>query len=234
MPEVPAAYIKNKPVNFVAEIFGCLGSPLGVGSLVLPPPTAGCFALLEMIDSRFFRDYRTASFLETGRALAIFRLGRGAVGMVRDYVDDRPDELDAAAQTAMEDGGPELVDRLAEVAEWLLVSPFTGYEMIPGGTRSATQFLFDGVILGSIAMLGGKYAGLTPMATLWEVPLTLLGHIAQVTARANGVQGVGRPKDPDDIRLQLKLAGERDARGEPHPWQIDDPEHYGPGPAKGK
>lgn len=217
---VPASAIANKPVDFVAEIFSSLDVPFPVGRITLLPPVLGCFALLEMINSEFFRNPLGCSFLELGRALAIFRHRREAAGWVRAFVDDRPEELDAAARRALRDGGGDLIERRREVISFLLDAPWTGFEMIPGAERSATQFLFDGVMIGSAALLGGKTGGLPPLAAIWETPLTLLGHLAAANARANGVEGVGRPKDPDDIRRQLKLARERAERGEPQPWQI--------------
>ena len=217
---VPASCIANKPVDFVEEIFSCLAVPLTVGKLTLPPPVLGCFALLEMIDSAYFRKPERASFLEAGRALAIFRHRREAAAWVRAFVEDQPEALDNAARATMKAGGAALLDRLPEVSRYLLESPWTGFEMIPGGSRTATAFLFDGVALGALALLGSSCAGVSAEAALWEVPLTLLGHLAAANAKANGKEGVSRPKDPDDIRRQLKLARERAERGEVQPWQI--------------
>lgn len=219
-PLIPAWYIADKEIDFVGEIFSCLAIPLVVGRLVLPPPSLGCFSLLEMIDSEYFRSPLRASFLELGRALAIFSRGREACGWVRAFVDDRPEALDREARKALAAGGSELIDRLPEVTGFLSVSPWTGFEMLPRMATDPKAFLFDGQTLGALALLAGKQAGVSPEAAFWETPLALLGHVAAAAAKANGTEGIGRPKDPGDIKKQLKLARERAERGEPQPWLI--------------
>lgn len=216
---VPASAIKNQEVDYVEEMFSALAVPLTVGALEIPPPPVGCFALLELIDSDFYRRGALAGYEETGRALAIFVHRREAAAWVRDWIMDRPEPLEQASRRCLIAAGEELAVRLAEVVKFLLDAPFTGFAMLPGQSRTATPFIFDGVALGNLALLGGHYAATPPEKTLWETPLTLLGHLAAANAKAQGTQGVGRPKDPDDIRRQLKLARERAERGEPQPWE---------------
>ena len=86
-------------------------------------------------------------------------------------------------------------------------------------------YLFGAETIAAVSMVSGVL-NIPYTEVIWNVPLCLVGHIAACEAKRNGVKSVTRPKDDADVRLQLKLANERESKGELHPWQTFEPENY--------
>ena len=136
--------------------------------------------------------------------------------------------LDAAAMAWLGErlARPPSVAEIAVLHRWI-GSALSGYQMIPdSGGKGGGLYLFGAPTIGStIAGLAGALGG-DAYALVWEVPLCLAGHVLAGRAAANGVKGVGRPKDRDDIRRQIADAKSREERGELHPWQRTAPSDY--------
>lgn len=236
MASVPAKYIKQKEIDFDGEIFDCLGLTFCIAGIEVKPVAIGVLALLEIIDSKIVNDVANASAMDFCRALYIASKGRESAEEVRAWVKaggKEPHEQllpwDIAICKFADEhklGKVDLVE-LYNFRNFLLQNSFNGYEMIPstdGG--SYMPYLFGAETIASITLT----CGITDMQkVLWEIPVCLVGHMAAVTAKRNGVKGVSRPKDEADRALQLKQADEREAKGELHPWQILEPDnpHYG-------
>ena len=214
---VPASFIRDLEYDPVQEMLSLIGAGLpGVG---LDSPPLGCYILLELSDNEFFRFPLSCSSSDIGRALFIFSARQEAAGAVSRFIADQPEDLDRGADRALLAMGEAIVANFADFVRFTVETPFNGFSMIPGGEPLRDQFIFNAVSVSRLIYLGAKFGGLSPRETLWEYPLAALGHLIACGADAEGQKGVGRPKDPDDIRRQLLAAKEREERGEKHPWQ---------------
>lgn len=232
MASVPAKYIKQKSIDFDGEIFACMGLPFVIAGIEIHPPSVGVFSLLEVIDSRIVNDVKNASAMDFCRALYIASKGKDSALEVREWVKQggkKPHDnllsFDVKVCEFADSHNLGNID-LAELytfRSFLLENSFNGYEMIPDtGFGSFMPYLFGAQTIASIALTCG-----CPDIdkVLWEIPLCLVGHMAAVTAKRNGVKGVEIPKDEADTNLQIKLAEERELKGEFHPWQIAEPDN---------
>ena len=220
---VPAWYVLNKKINFESEISGCIGSPLVVispdgGRLELPSPAIGFFALLELIDSQFFRDPGNCPMLDVARAIVCLVRGKSLLPVDLESID-------SAAFDLLSEFGDAIADRIDEITEWLLETPFNGFEMLRNSKQSEPEkFLFSGPALASVVSIAARYGNVSAMDAIWHLPLFLVGHLA--AANDCGKLPPKRPKDAADLAFQMKCAIEREQRGELHPWQEIDPASY--------
>jgi len=234
MAQVPASYIKNKPVDYDGEIFACMQMPVVIAGLAVPPPSLGVFALLEVIESPVVADFAKAQAHDCLRALDIAVRRREAAEDVRQWAKNRDlyDPLDPSKWTAWDIRIAKLAEspdlRIADFAllrSHLMDVTFEGYGMIPQLGSGSSPYLFGAEAIANMVRLCGA-TNMSYGQLLWELPLCLVGHMAQIAARAAGVKGVSRPKDLADIKRQLKLADSRIRRGKLHPWQKKEPHMY--------
>jgi hypothetical protein len=228
MAEIPTAYVKDKPVDYESEIFALLGEGVRVGDYHFAPPSLGVWALWELLDSPIIHGSEDASYGDFLRLLWVNTVRRAAVPHVREWVDvgkPKVGEWSAmdtevaswAALTLPDEATLDELARLEIIAQIPLC--YTGYETIPSTGESTGEWLFAGEAFGAICSQSPAEFD----TLIWDVPMTLNGHITAYRAKFNGTKGVSRPKDPEDIVLQLELANEREAKGELHPWQEIDP-----------
>ena len=207
--------------------------------LEINPPSIGVFALLEVIDSKFIKDGANSDAIDFIRALYISYYGRETALEVREWVqsggkdkfkfEDKstwlPWDFKLSLFSDKIHAEKISVEEIVNFRAFLIENTFNGYEMIPdSGQGTYLPYLFGAETLASVSMLAGKL-NIPYEDVIWNVPLCLCGHIAACEAKRNGVKGVERPKDKEDIKLQFKLANEREARGELHPWQIAEPDN---------
>lgn len=232
MASIPAKYIKQKSIDFDGEIFACMGLPFAIAGIEIPPPAIGVFSLLESIDSRVVNDIKNASAMDFCRALYIAHFGKESAADVREWIKQGgkqphgkllPFDVKICGFADKYKLGEIELPELYAFRSFLLENSFNGYEMIPdSGGGSFMPCLFGAQTIASIALT----CGISDMnKVLWEIPLCLVGHMAAVTAKRNGVKGVEIPKDEADIKLQQKLADERELKGKLHPWQIAEPDN---------
>ena len=226
--DVPSWYLRDKQIDYESEILQCLGHSLTIGRLTIPSPAIGFFALLDVVDSQFFRDPLECSLLDVGVALALAVDGKRAlVAADRCRRGDKA-PLERRARHCLRLAGNALTEKYADVKRHLLETPWSGYEMLPkAASGKNTAFLFVGPAIASVIRAAGVSGGGIDHI-LWNVPLCLSGHLAALHARYEGVKGVERPKDRADMALQRAEALEREKTGELHPWQLDYPEDYEP------
>lgn len=236
---VPAQYIKTKTIDWDGEILQCLGVPARFCGVRVAAPSLGVWSILEMIDSKIVKGAPDATFVDVLRALYVLSVKAKALEWLPEWLDaglkDEPlpteiesvHEWDRAVIVWSKEAGVKVNDfDHVRLAKWLDLS-FSGFEMIPS-SGGGQLYLFGAPTYGRIlAALGGKF-GLTLDRVIWDLPLCLVGHTMAGLAEQNGVKGVGRPKDPDDIKRQLQEATERELAGQLHPWQIEDPEFHLP------
>ena len=237
MAHVPSSYIKNKKIDYDEEIFAVMSLPVRFAGVPVRPPSIGVFSLLEIIDSVFIKDPSAATMMDFHRALYIAFHGEACVLEIREWVaaggresfdlDKRSTWLpwDFEVATFAIDHPATFAD-FAAFNVFLTEPTFSGYEMIPSMGASSSAYLFGADSIAGVFRIAGKATGMGYREIIWELPLALVGHLAAIEAKANGVQGVGRPKDPDDIKKQIADADIRESRGELHPWQIEEPHMY--------
>jgi hypothetical protein len=232
MASVPAKYIKQKELDFDGEIFACMNLPFVIAGIEIHPPPLGVFSLLEVIDSPVVNDFANANAMDICRAFYIAYYRRDSSEYVREWVrqggkkeHEKPLEWDIIVSKfadSLEVGKLELSD-FVEFRNFLIKNSFTGYEMIPdSGGGSYMPYLFGAETIASF-MITFNTSDIDKV--LWEIPVCLAGHMAACVAKRNGVKGVDRPKCPEDRALQIKLADERELKGELHPWQIAEPDN---------
>lgn len=246
MASVPGRYIKFAPIDWDGELFAAFGLPFRFpGGLTVPPAPFGVWAMLEIIDSRWIKSPASADLFDVYRALYICVNGSAAAPMIQDWLAnggreqppniDNPDtwtDFDKAVfawGTKNLSNSDQAPDVLLRFYEFLALS-FSGYAMIPGAAAAASEYIYGADTIGAVVAAMGDKLNLTPNKIIWETPAALIGHVAAQTAKQNGVKGVGRPKDINDMKRQFKMANERDEKGELHPWQIDDPLFNPPNP----
>lgn len=227
MAQVPTAYVKDKAVNYEGEIFAMLGEGVRVGGYHFRPPSLGVWALWEILDSPIIHADDDATMGDYLRLLWVNDVRRDAVPIIAEWVAvGKPAvglfcELDDIVEAWAKDS---LVDEvLGEDVRNEIISQmplcYTGYETMPASGGSAGLWLFAGEAFGAICSVAPSDSD----TLIWDIPMTLNGHMTAHRAAVNGVKGVGRQKDEEDIKEQLKLANEREAKGKLHPWQIKDP-----------
>jgi hypothetical protein len=235
--QVPARYIKNKEVDFDGEIFACMNLPFCIAGLEIRPPAIGVFSLLEVIDSLFIKDFAKSDAMDFCRALYIAHCRKAAAEDVRGWIKQGGREnfrvKDPNVWIDWDRKVAKFADEInisslspADIAafkNFLTENTFNGYDMIPDSGQSEWMpYLFGAETIASLMLTCGA-AGIDEV--IWEIPLCLVGHMAACTAKRNGIKGVARPQDETDMKLQFKLAYERESKGELHPWQIAEPEN---------
>jgi hypothetical protein len=235
MASVPAHYIKNKHVDYDGEIFACMNLPIEVSRIRISPPPFGVFSLLEVIDSKFIKDFKNSDAMDFVKALYIAAKGKHCAAEVMEWVyAGGKQSVDHAKRETWLEWDKEVskfadhykigemnVADIPRFRKFLIDNAFSGYDMIPEqGGGEFMPYLFGAETMASVVAVAGYDA-------IWNMPLCMVGHIAAAKARSNGVKGVARPKDQDDIKKQLKDADERELKGELHPWQIKEPDMYG-------
>jgi hypothetical protein len=231
---VPAKYIRFSPVDYAGEIGSLLGVWPDIGDGVrVPPPAIGHWALLELIDSRTVKSPSTADPLDILRTAFVLAKGMAAVELCQRYAREvkRPTIISKPAEWSMLDHEasrwaektfrPSCVPDVAKLCK-VLTDSFNGFNLLPGNQSAGRVWLFAGEGIAS-TIRTCRHLNLPWTSVVWDVPLLLVGHLVAAQAAANG-DPVSRPRDPSDIRRQLRLANEREAAGMLHPWQIADPE----------
>ena len=214
---VPSSWIKDAPYDPVQEMLSVVQATFrGTG---IQTPFLGSLMLLELCDNSFFLRPEACSGEELGQALFIFHAGKDAVPAVVEFIHDRPEQLQRGGEWALLEFGDAIIEHYADFIKWAIEVSFSGLAMIPDGGETRDQFVFNAVTVCRLLYLAARYGNLKPEEALWKVPLATLGHLIACGCDADGVKGVARPKDPDDIRRQLLAAKEREERGEKHPWQ---------------
>jgi len=226
MASVPASYIKNLEIDADGEILAILGVPAIVGKAMIPAPSLGVFSLLEVIESRFFINPTDCDNIDFYRAAWISYHAARAVGPVavykatRDFALIDKHVINFAAMHKLDDDpdGPAKLWEQYEIA-------FNGFNRIPKAAGASETHLFGaGGMANVLALARGTITNWRE--AIWDMPLCLVGYMAAQRALENGVTGVGVPKDPADIKKQLKEARDRDETGKLHPWQREKPDIY--------
>jgi len=244
---VPGFVIRDKAVDYDREILAIMGEGYRVGSWHFRPPSLGVWSLWEIIDSPIIKGDPDACLGDFWRLLWINDLRQSAVRYVADWVAGgkpalpkaegmagwkKACEMDRAVIRYAMDSIPAGVlslDGMAAIRGQVELC-YSGYEMLPGGGGCNRKYLFAGEAYGAVC----SHSVAAHEELIWNTPMCLLGHVAAHNAVVNGVKGVGRPKDREDTKLQIRLANEAEARGELHQWQRDYPDTFPPSPTQCK
>lgn len=233
---VPYNYVKKAEYNGDAEIFACLDSPAIIDGTEIRSPSVGVWAMLESIESPFVNQFGiNIDLIHCYRALYINHARKEAAKEVYDFRFNNDKEFDIdneSTWTPLDAMALYYANKVEfdiyNIDNWAAIRlffdlSFNGYSMIPAG-GGGSEYLFGAETMGSIvASLGSAFPSKSLDDLLWDTPMILLGHATAAHARANGVKGVSRAYDKEDIRKQLILATAREYKGELHPWQTEEP-----------
>ena len=225
---VPASYIKYAPVDWEGELHAAYALPSPVGCIAVPPITFGVWSLLEMAECNYVHPHQPATV--DGRAMALYIAANAQKVAHEVYAwaeQGRPDsgELVANARLFAERSGAKeedwrQFDRMLEVST-------SGFAMLPGEGGNSSANLYGLDTFASVIAGVGPLLGLRWDEVMWGTPMAVIGHVCAQMAKQNGAKGVARPKDPGDIREQLRLYRKRREAGTLHPWQEKEPLWYG-------
>jgi hypothetical protein len=234
---VPGFAVKDKEIDYDREILSILGHGVCRKGWTFAPPSLGVWSLWEIIDSPIIKGDANACIGDYWRLLFINHARRDAVSLVAGWIDagkpnppqgddgliawkDATDLDRAVIKWASKMESVDLMSAFGEVRRQVELC-FSGYEMIPSAGNGSGKYLFAGEAYGHVCSADpADYDRL-----IWDVPLVLIGHVTAQNAVKNGCK-CARPKDKEDMKLQLALANEREARGELHQWQRDNPEAF--------
>lgn len=237
LARVPGFAIADKAIDYDREILSMLGHGVERDGWSFAPPSLGVWSLWEIIDSPIIKGDDSACIGDYWRLLWINHARRDAVKLVADWLDagkpappqgddglvawQKASEFDKAViQWASKLESVDLMSAFGEIKKQVELC-FSGYEMIPSSGSGSGKYLFAGEAYGAVCMIDpAQYDRM-----IWDIPLVLLGHVTAQQAVRNGTK-CARPKDKADAKLQISLANEREARGELHSWQRDNPEAF--------
>lgn len=224
---IPGAYVKDREIDFDAEARSCLGMPTLLQherqKLAVPPVTYGVLSVLEILDNRFLPEPANCRIEDVAEAVLAAICGKRLLTETQDLPRWK-------RRTGRFLGcyGRLLVAEYAVLLRHFIEEPFLGFEMLPGRGENNLQNLFGARTMAGAVMICAQNAGIGAEAAIWETPMSLIGHLAATRAKINGEKCVARPKDPADLRQKRQEALEREAAGQLHPWQMEDPEWYEP------
>jgi len=247
---VPADYIEHEYVDKDLETFACLDGSLLVDGYSMRAPSLGVFSILEAFDCKAIGDPQNAGLEDFVRVLYVNHHRETCVNQVQQWITEKGAEYVRGSlpqdtkewhefdkkvivwgekecffgrKTGETDEqlGKRIASNIEQVSKWMDVC-FTGFKMMPPGASGGTHLFGATAISGIVAGIG-KCLNVSYTEVLWDTPITLIGHTVAQTARSNGMEGIARPKDKDDIKAKLQMAKQTQRDGKLLPWQIDDP-----------
>jgi hypothetical protein len=236
--QVPGVFIKNKAVDFDAEVYAAMGGSLPIGGFLVRPPSLGVFSLMETYESKFISDPAACSVMEFWRVLYINEHRQACMQEVMEWAyPDKGGLFDAEDSDswqffdwAVHEWGTKLdltsdveglVEPFLEVHKWFSLS-FEGFDMIPGASSGGSEYWFGADAIGSLSTSLAQ----SVETLLWHTPMCCAGHQLAAICKQNGNEHIARKKDPEDAKKQFDDARERVRNGEFHPWQLQDPEMW--------
>ncbi len=234
---VPGCFIKNKEVDFDAEVYAAMGGSLPIGGFLVRPPSLGVFSLMETYESKFIADPAECEVMEFWRVLYINEHRQACLQEVMDWAypdkgalfnaeDDSTWQsfdwsvYDWAKQVGLAHDANDLTEAYMEAYKWFNLA-FEGFDMIPGGEGNS-ECWFGADAIGSLSAA----LACSVDDVLWNISMTAVGHKLAALCKQNGNEHVARKKDSDDMKLQFEEARERVKSGVMHPWQLEDPTQW--------
>jgi len=231
--KIPVQYVPRARVDFDAEQRQLLGYPLVLSDgFRVPPLTPARLLALELVCSQFFLHPDTCDILDAAAAVVLVSCERNLVEeLVTPQPDDTPGAMPAklaeVSATFIKAHGEAIVADYVRIVEWIMVVPNYGFDMLPKpGDAPRKPCWYDGEFVGAILAPAAKLLAIPFDRLLWETPVCTIGHAVAQRAAALGVKGVERPPDRAVLKAMIREAAEREARGELHPWQFQDPIGY--------
>ena len=237
MQGVPGHYIKNAEVDWELEFFSSAGGVLCIGNAVLPAPSFGVWAMLELLDCDFVHPRKESTVGGAIIAAFVAHHGRDCLALVQSHVAENDgcnfdlDDLDDASdlvQAAVIWAGQNNItdaDEVLRLCEWFAVS-FSGFGMIPSGD-GGSEYIFGADSFGAILAAIGGDLGVPYQELMWATPMTVIGHAVAQKSKQNGAKGVARPKDAVHMAEQFAETKRRESAGELYEWQEREPWRYG-------
>lgn len=222
---IPSSYIRHDllPVHYEFEILQALGQALDFCGQPLRPPFPAYFSLLDLADNRFYADPKNSTLEDFTFAIWLLNAPRRLA--VQAALDKN-----AGRRVSFDDSfyREEMTepDNMLRALAWIREVPASGFSLIPdtgeGSPRLPSPYMYDAHWLGFIVRAYCRITCEPAARALWRTPVCRIGHVIASDAESNGAN-LRRPEDRESIRRQIAEAEAREARGELHPWQRDNP-----------
>ena len=222
MASIPDRFIRDKEVDYESEILSCYGVGIETHGLYLPPLTIGVMSMLELLDNKVLKGEESTVF-DYAVIFYLIKKKQKALPLVAKYIRGYKKPLELRVRLFMIVNKISLLSmpRLKE----LLETAFTGFDMLPRGGGSS-GYLYGSDTIANMLFTCCDKLNKSDSEVMWEVPLTLIGHITAVNAINNGLKGVARRKDDEHLKKLFTKCKEWDAQNKLHPWQWLEPDIY--------
>ena len=245
---IPRWFIQEEFCDYQAELLACMNCSLAVSGLEIKPFTAGILSLLELINGQVWHDINNCSDISWGRCLYIVNNRKKALPAVLQFIQNNRqdgDEKDIDLDLQLDYHAGELLQThlnafkhsMAAIRSAFLNQlsvALSGFRMIPsGGGRPSPgngEFIFGSTYITPQIMTACELLNVSYEEALWDIPISLIGHVSAVNFVRNDIKdrGIARPLDQNDLDVKMKEAEIRVLNGELHPWQITRPLDYPP------
>lgn len=218
---VPRHYVPLANVDYDGEVRSLLGCGLFIDDFEIKPPTLGTFTLFELVDNDFFINPTKCNVSEMFIAVYIVNHGTKCKHLCNKR---QKYQLLEKSMSYIGNNADALIKNSLAIYKFIGADPFLGFDMMPrNGGKNNKAFIFDAEYLASVLSYVCMTSNNTPEYVLWQMPMTMAGHIYAARSKYEGVKNIGRKDDSQILDRIMKESLARELRGELHPWQINDP-----------
>ncbi len=222
MATIPDRFIRDKEIDFEREILSCYGVGIETHGVYLPPLTLGVMSMLELLDNKILKG-EEATIFDFAVIFYLAKKKRKALSLVAKYAQGETSPLERRVKWFMITNRPSILSmpRLRELIE----TAFTGFDMLPRGGCSSS-FIYGAEAIAGMAFTCCDKLNKDYDEVMWDVPLTLIGHVTAISAINNGIKGIARRKDDEHLKFLFAKCKEWDAENKLYPWQWLEPNIY--------
>lgn len=218
---VPRHYVPLAQVDYDGEVRALMGCGLFIDDFEIKPPTLGTFSLFELVENDFFVNPTKCNVLEMFIAVYIVNHGTKCKHLCNKRQKYHLLEL---AMAHIGDNADALIKNAANIFNFIAVQPFTGFDLMPrSGGKNSKAFIFDAEYIATVLSYVCMTSNNTPDYVLWQMPMTMAGHIYAARSKYEGIKNIGRKDDAQVLDQIMRESMDRELRGELHPWQVNDP-----------
>lgn len=225
---IPARYVPQQKPDYIGELEALMLPALRVGDLRVLPPVPAVLSLWDLVDSRWCTDPRHADPEEVAIGLYLQCHRELATEMALAFARGSKEALTRAALEWFDPYAADVFFAFEEIVNYTQIGIDNGFQLLPRQPAPAGEWWFDAPWLGGICAMAAAATGQTIHQVMWRMPVAEVGHLAVYLRRQVDPKGCGRKEDSEVLEQMFREAQEREARGEFHPWQLDDPERHSP------
>lgn len=173
----------ENPEDLRNELFMTLGSDCVIGGkVVIRPPTIGCVALLDNVDSPFLNGNNEMTVNATRIALHILIFQKEALSGITDINKQLPL---VAKETYDKIEGLDIVSVCRGVYA-VINRCFHAFRYIREKLPTQGKSRYDSLWLGGVVAQVSRFANLKPMEIIWETPMPLVSYLIVQARKMDG------------------------------------------------